>query len=254
MANVDAPLAIVTGANGGLGRGFVEEFGLDHRILGVASNEASAAELEEFLQARGIDGIASVLDLSRPELIGEWYEEMTSEQGDPTLVINNAGVTKDGLFARQHPKDIRTALAVNLESPMVLMSLAARGIRRADGAILNVSSISGSLVNPGQVIYGTTKAGLNQATRVVAAELKVRANALAPGVVDTEMWHAVPEKTRLAVLARTRSGEALSVSAVVKAARRIVASDITGKVIHLNDGLYDPASDDSHILFEDLAA
>jgi 3-oxoacyl-[acyl-carrier protein] reductase len=229
--------ALVTGASKGIGRAIALELGragasvVVHYHSGREEAEAVAAE---------IGGRAAQADVADPnEARG-----LVEEAGELDVLVNNAGLTRDGLIARMPDDDWETVLRTNLFGAFYTCRAAARGMmRRRAGAIVNVSSIVGVHGNPGQTNYGASKAGLIGFTKSLARELgsrNVRANVLAPGYVTTRLTEVLPDEAKAAMLANTPLGRLGSPEDVARAVRFLVsdeASFITGEVLLVDGGL-----------------
>jgi 3-oxoacyl-[acyl-carrier protein] reductase len=229
--------ALVTGASKGIGRAIALELGragasvVVHYNSGREEAEAVAAE---------IGGRAAQADVADPNAA----RGLVEEAGELDVLVNNAGLTRDGLIARMPDDDWETVLRTNLFGAFYTCRAAARGMmRRRAGAIVNVSSIVGVHGNPGQTNYGASKAGLIGFTKSLARELgsrNVRANVLAPGYVTTRLTEVLPDEAKAAMLANTPLGRLGSPEDVARAVRFLVsdeASFITGEVLLVDGGL-----------------
>ena len=229
--------ALVTGASKGIGRAIALELGragasvVVHYNSGREEAEAVAAE---------IGGRAAQADVSDPDAA----RALVEDAGELDVLVNNAGLTRDGLIARMPDDDWETVLRTNLFGAFYTCRAAARGMmRRRAGAIVNVSSIVGVHGNPGQTNYGASKAGLIGFTKSLARELgsrNVRANVLAPGYVTTQLTEVLPDEAKAAMLANTPLGRLGSPEDVARAVRFLVADEasfITGEVLLVDGGL-----------------
>ncbi len=253
--NQSEPLVIISGANCGLGLSLVRRFGRPrdqdnnalYRVLATARTEDAVSRLNDLMQNEGIAGEASLIELDRPEpgYISDWYEEVTVKHGEPTLLINNAGDPAPGSLEELTDEAIIGGTTTNFISPLLLIKHASRHLRRNNGGVLNISSLAASAPLPGMSpVYVGTKAAINMSTTPLA-EQGYRVNSLVLGAVDTRMWHDnVPDSIKPAIQEQMRSGRPYLTEEVARAARLILESGITRKIIHMNDGLYDPAPDD----------
>jgi 3-oxoacyl-[acyl-carrier protein] reductase len=229
--------ALVTGASRGIGRAIAEELSGAGAsvVLGYRSGREEAEEL-----AASIGGRALQADVSDPDEA----KRLVEEAGEVHVLVNNAGVTRDGLLARMPDEDWRTVIETNLSSVFYTCRAVARGMmKRRSGAIVNVSSIVGLHGNPGQTNYSASKAGIIGFTKALARELGnrgVRANVVAPGYVDTRLTDVLPEEVKGAMLASTplgRFGEPSDVAGAVRFLCSDEAAFITGDVVLVDGGL-----------------
>jgi 3-oxoacyl-[acyl-carrier protein] reductase len=229
--------ALVTGASRGIGRAIAEELSGAGAsvVLGYRSGREEAEELAESIGGRALQA-----DVSDPDEA----KRLVEEAGEVHVLVNNAGVTRDGLLARMPDEDWRTVIETNLSSVFYTCRAVARGMmKRRSGAIVNVSSIVGLHGNPGQTNYSASKAGIIGFTKALARELGnrgVRANVVAPGYVDTRLTDVLPEEVKGAMLASTplgRFGEPSDVAGAVRFLCSDEAAFITGDVVLVDGGL-----------------
>jgi 3-oxoacyl-[acyl-carrier protein] reductase len=237
FASLQGKTALVTGASRGIGRAIAAELAAAGAsvVLGYRGGKDEAESL-----AAEIGGRAVGADVSDPDQA----RGLVEQAGDLDFLVNNAGVTRDGLLARMPDEDWRTVLETNLSAMFYTCRAAARGMmKRRSGAIVNVSSIVGLRGNPGQVNYGAAKAGIVGLTKSLARELGgrgVRANVVAPGYVKTALTDVLPEEARQAMLANTPLGRLGDPEDVARAVRFLCsdeASFITGEVLLVDGGL-----------------
>ena len=229
--------ALVTGGSRGIGRAIALELsraGADVVVGYMAGKDEAEAVAAE------AGGRAVQADVASPEEAARLVEAA----GDLDVLVNNAGVTRDGLLARMPDEDWRTVLETNLSSVFYTCRAAARGMmRRRAGAIVNVSSVVGVHGNPGQTNYAASKAGIIGFTKALARELGsrgVRANVVAPGYVETRLTDVLPEQARAAMLVNTplgRLGNPEDVAGAVRFLCSDEASFITGEVLLVDGGL-----------------
>jgi 3-oxoacyl-[acyl-carrier protein] reductase len=229
--------ALVTGGSRGIGRAIALELARAGAQVVVGYN---AGRDEAEAVAREAGGEALQADVSNPEEAARLVEAA----GELDVLVNNAGVTRDGLLLRMADEDWRTVLETNLSSCFYTCRAVARGMmKRRAGSIVNVSSIVGVHGNPGQTNYSASKAGIIGFTKALARELGsrgVRANVVAPGYVETRLTDVLPEEARAAMLANTplgRLGKPEDVAGAVRFLCSDEASFITGEVLLVDGGL-----------------
>jgi 3-oxoacyl-[acyl-carrier protein] reductase len=237
FASLEGKAALVTGASKGIGRAIAVE--LARAGASVAVGYRTGREEAEALAAE-LGGRAFQADVSNAEEAAALVEAA----GDVDVLVNNAGVTRDGLLARMSDDDWRTVLETNLSSVFYTCRAVCRPMmRRRAGSIVNVSSIVGVHGNWGQTNYGASKAGIIGFTKSLARELgsrNVRANVVAPGYVDTRLTQVIADDLKQAMLANTplgRFGTAQDVAAAVRFLCSDEASFITGEVLLVDGGL-----------------
>jgi 3-oxoacyl-[acyl-carrier protein] reductase len=237
FCSLEGRSALVTGASRGIGRAIAEELARAGADV-VVGYRSGADEAEEVASAIG--GRAVQADVGSDEDA----RRLVDEAGELDLLVNNAGVTRDGLLARMPDDDWETVLRTNLYGAFHTCRAAARGMmRRRRGAIVNVTSVVGIHGNPGQTNYAASKGGLIGFTKALARELAprgVRANAVAPGYIGTALTNVLPEDVTGAILTNTplgRLGEPQDVAGAVRFLCSDEASFITGEVLLVDGGL-----------------
>jgi 3-oxoacyl-[acyl-carrier protein] reductase len=234
--------ALVTGASRGIGREIVVALAEAGANVGcVATNEALLAELAARFPGKAL---AIKADVSKPEDIERAVDETAKTFGGLDILVNNAGITRDNLLLRMKEDEWDAVLDVNLKGPFLLMKAALRLIMRSPaGRIINVSSVSGVIGNPGQANYSASKGGLIALTKTAAREFGSRnvcINAVAPGFIKTDMASKVDPKVIEAVTAQLplkRMGEAKEIAGAVLFLASDLASYITGQVISVDGGM-----------------
>jgi 3-oxoacyl-[acyl-carrier protein] reductase len=237
FCSLEGKLALVTGASRGIGRAIAVE--LAAAGAQVVVGYRSGAEEADSLVAE-IGGRAVQADVADPEQAAGLVEEA----GDLDILVNNAGLTRDGLIARMSDEDWRKVLDTNLGGVFYTCRAAARGMmRRRSGAIVNLTSVVGLHGNPGQTNYAASKAGIIGFTKSLARELAprgVRANAVAPGYIQTALTDVLPEDVQQAILTNTplaRLGTPEDVAGAVRFLCSDEASFVTGEVLLVDGGL-----------------
>jgi len=237
FCSLEGKTALVTGASRGIGRAIATELARAGATV-VVSYQSAADEAESL--AKEIGGRAVQADVSDAESAAALVEEA----GDLDVLVNNAGVTRDGLLVRMSDEDWRTVLDTNLSSCFYTCRAATRGMmKKRAGSIINISSIVGLHGNPGQTNYAASKAGMIGFTKSLARELgsrNVRANVVVPGYVTSRLTDVLPEELTSVMLANTplgRLGDPADVAGAVRFLSSDAASFITGAVLLVDGGL-----------------
>jgi 3-oxoacyl-[acyl-carrier protein] reductase len=237
FASLDGKLALVTGASRGIGRAIAEELARAGAavVVGYRSGQEEAEKL-----AASIGGRAIQADVSSPDDA----KRLVDEAGDIDVLVNNAGLTRDGLLARMPDDDWRTVIETNLSSVFYTCRAVTRPMmKKRHGSIVNISSIVGVHGNWGQTNYAASKAGIIGFTKSLARELgsrNIRANVVAPGYVKTRLTDVLPEGATAAMVEQTPLGRVAEPEEVAGAVRFLAsdhASFITGEVLLVDGGL-----------------
>jgi 3-oxoacyl-[acyl-carrier protein] reductase len=236
-------VALVTGASRGIGAAIADKLASDGaRVFGTATTGSGA----EAINAREIDGLSGlVLNVNDIDAIGALLAEISTQASAPTILVNNAGVTRDQLLMRMSEDDWETVLDTNLRSVYRLSKACLRGMMKArQGRIISISSVVGSMGNAGQANYAAAKAGMMGFTRSLAREVGSRGitvNVVAPGFIDTDMTRELNDAQREAMLRDiplNRLGEAHEIAEAVGFLASSSAAYITGQTLHVNGGMY----------------
>jgi 3-oxoacyl-[acyl-carrier protein] reductase len=239
-------IALVTGASRGIGAAIVEALGKAGMIvIGTATSEAGAAQISERMTLSGIQGKGMVLNVTDSLSVTGLIDDIAKLYGPVTVLVNNAGITKDNLLMRMSDEEWFDVINTNLSAVYRLSKACLRGMLKARwGRIVNISSVVGAMGNAGQCNYSATKAGVMGFTRSLAKEIgsrNITVNAVAPGFIDTDMTKSLPEEQRqklAADIALNRLGEPEEIANTVAFLCSEQASYITGETIHVNGGLY----------------
>ena len=241
-------IALITGASRGIGNGIASALGAaGARVIGTATSAEGAARLTEALASHGYPGRGVVLDAADPASIDALMAQLEKAGEAPTILVNNAAITRDTLLLRMKPEDWDTVIATNLTAVFRLSKACVRHMmKERRGRIVNLTSVVGLTGNPGQANYAAAKAGILGFTKSLARELGSRGitvNAVAPGFIDTDMTRALSEEQRAALLRQIPLGR-LGTPAEVAAAVLFLVSPqsayITGETLHVNGGMYMP--------------
>lgn len=238
-------IALITGASRGIGRAIAHELGRQGRVvIGTATTDAGAAKIDEDLRAHGIEGAGRALDVTDQASVDALVKAIGDEFGAPTILVNNAGITRDNLLMRMKEDEWDAVLDTNLKSVYRVTKACLRGMTRARfGRIVNISSVVATMGNLGQTNYAAAKAGMEGFTRALAREVASRAitaNAVAPGFIATDMTRALPEEQHQALLTQiplSRLGEPEEIAAAVGFLTGESAGYITGETLQVNGGM-----------------
>jgi len=242
----ESSVALVTGASRGIGRAIVEALGKQgHTIVGTATTEQGAESISEYLIAAGVSGKGMAADVGSDESVSALIASVTEEFGAPTVLVNNAGITRDNLLMRMKTDEWEAVLNTNLTSMYRVCKACLKGMTKArKGRIVNISSVVGSSGNAGQTNYSASKAGIEGFTRSLAKEIGSRGitvNAVAPGFIDTDMTKELPEAQTEILLSQIplgRLGQPEEIAAVVAFLASESGAYITGETVHVNGGMF----------------
>ncbi len=202
------------------------------------------ARIDEDLKAHDIEGLGLALDVTDQASVEAIFKRITETYAAPTIVVNNAGITRDNLLMRMKEDEWDAVLDTNLKSVYRVCKTSLKGMTRARfGRIVNVSSVVAMMGNLGQANYAAAKAGLEGFTRALAREVASRAitvNAVAPGFIDTDMTQALPEAQRDALLGQiplARLGQPEEIAAAIGFLTSDAAGYITGETLQVNGGM-----------------
>lgn len=243
----DKKVALVTGASRGIGQAIAKALAADENltIIGTATTEAGASSISHYFARWGLDGDGIVMDVSDPDSVSEGVAQVTSAYGPPMILVNNAGITKDGLMLRMKESDWQQVIQTNLSSVYRTSKAVLKGMTKARwGRIINVSSVVAQMGNPGQANYCASKAGIEGFTRSLAHEIGSRGitvNSVAPGYIQTDMTEELSEDNKASMLAKIpvgRLGSAAEVASAVAYLASSQAAYVTGQTIHVNGGMY----------------
>jgi 3-oxoacyl-[acyl-carrier protein] reductase len=244
----DNDVVLVTGGSRGIGRAIaVGMAAAGARVIGTSTSESGAAELTSTFAANGLNGRGAVLDVASEASIDALLADLEASGSMPSILVNNAAITRDGLLLRMKPDDWNQVITTNLTAVYRLSKgVLRRMMKERRGRIINITSIVGVTGNAGQVNYAAAKAGVLGFTKSLAQEVASRGitvNAVAPGFIDTDMTKALSEEQRAALAGRIpmeRLGTAADVASAVLFLASPQAGYITGETLHVNGGLYMP--------------
>jgi 3-oxoacyl-[acyl-carrier protein] reductase len=245
MGNLlEAEIALVTGASRGIGAAIADELAaLGAKVIGTATTEAGAQAIGERLAAYA--GVGRVLDVTDGAAVEALIDATAKEFGAISILVNNAGITRDQLLMRMKDEDWQIVLDTNLSSVFRASKAVLRGMMKArKGRIISIASVIGLTGNPGQANYAAAKAGIIAFSKSLAREIGSRGitvNVVAPGFIDTDMTRALPEEQRNALLGQIalgRLGAAADIAKAVAFLASPAAAYITGETLHVNGGMY----------------
>ena len=245
MLSIEGKVALVTGATRGIGKAIALQLATQGAVvIGTATSESGAATISAYLADAGT-GKGMVLNVTDSDSVTSTLKELVSEFGAPTILVNNAGITKDNLLMRMKEEEWDAVIDTNLNSIFRLTKGCLRGMTKAKwGRVVNISSVVGSMGNMGQTNYAATKAAVEGFSRSMAREVASRnitVNSIAPGFIATDMTNALGEDQKDMLRTQIplqRLGAPEDIAALVGFLVSDAGSYITGETIHVNGGMY----------------
>ncbi len=239
-------IAIVTGATRGIGKSIASALGAaGMTVVGTATSESGAQTISASLEEQNISGTGKKLDVTDADAVAKFVKTVIDEFGVATVLVNNAGITRDNLVIRMQEDDWDAIIDTNLKSVFRLSKALVRGMSKARfGRIINISSVVGATGNAGQANYAAAKAGLIGFTKSLAAEVagrNITVNAVAPGFIQTDMTAKLSREQAEALVSRIplgRYGSADDIAYAVSFLASGQASYITGATLHVNGGMF----------------
>lgn len=239
-------VALVTGASRGIGKAIAEALGsCGATVLGTATTEQGADKISEYFADAGISGRGYVLDVNNADAIVATIAEITANFGAPTILVNNAGITRDNLMLRMKPEEWNDVLNTNLTSVFNTSKAVLRAMMKAKwGRIINISSVVALSGNPGQANYSAAKAGMigfSKSLGIEVASRGITVNTITPGFIQSDMTNALTDDQRATILGKVpmaRLGQAQEIANAVLFLASNMASYITGETINVNGGMY----------------
>jgi len=244
--SIEGKIALVTGATRGIGKAIALQLaGQGATVIGTATSESGAEQIKVSLSEAGNAGTGIVLDVSSPESIAAAIAQINEQFGAPTILVNNAGITRDNIMLRMKEDEWDAVINTNLSSIYRVSKAVLRGMTKARwGRIINISSVVGSMGNAGQANYAAAKAGVEGFSRSLAREVGSRGitvNSVAPGFIDTDMTKELSGDHKAAMLSNVpvqRLGQPEEISSAVGFLASESAGYITGETLHVNGGMY----------------
>lgn len=247
MGMLDNEIALVTGATRGIGKAVAIALGKEGAtVVGTATSENGSDSISNYLKENNINGYGTVLDVTNADAIDAVLKVIAEKAGGaPSILVNNAGITRDNLLMRMKEEEWDAIMDTNLKPIYRLSKAVMRPMTKArKGRIISISSVVGATGNPGQTNYAAAKAGVVGFTKSLAREVAARnitVNAVAPGFIDTDMTRALSDEQKAHVVAQVPLGR-LGTPEDIAEAVLFLASDrgayITGTTIHVNGGMY----------------
>ena len=246
MFPLQGEIALVTGASRGIGAAIADLLAAQGAtVIGTATSASGAAAIGERLAAHG--GHGRELDVTDPAAVEALVESIAKEFGPVSVLVNNAGITRDNLLMRMKDEDWQAILDTNLSSVYRTSKAVLRGMMKArKGRIVNIASVIGVTGNAGQANYAAAKAGIIGFSKSLAKEIGSRGitvNVVAPGFIDTDMTRGLPEDAKTAMLGQIALGRLGSPEDIAQAVAFLAgptAAYITGETLHVNGGMYMP--------------
>ncbi|MBK8283933.1 MAG: 3-oxoacyl-ACP reductase FabG [Ahniella sp.] len=242
--DLNGEIALVTGASRGIGAAIADTLARHGaKVVGTATSESGAQAISERMVSIG--GVGRVLEVGTTESVEQLIESVTKEFGAPTILVNNAGITRDGLLMRMKDEDWDAVINTNLSSIYRTSKAVMRGMMKArKGRIINIASVIGVMGNAGQSNYAAAKAGIIGFSKSLAKEIGSRGitvNVVAPGFIETDMTKAMSEDMKKAMFERIALGRFGQVDDIANAVLFLaspMAAYITGETLHVNGGMH----------------
>ncbi len=239
-------VALVTGASRGIGQAIALKLGKQGAtVVGTATTEAGAETISRYLNQAGIKGAGMVLNVTSSVQIQDILAAIPEQFGEITILVNNAGITRDNLLIRMKDEEWDEIMETNLKSVFRLCRGVLRAMMKArSGRIINISSVVGVTGNPGQTNYAATKAGIFGFSKSLAREVgsrNITVNCIAPGFIETDMTRSLTDKQQQNLIQHIplgRLGRSEEVASAVVFLASPAAGYITGSTLHVNGGMY----------------
>ena len=246
MTELTGEIALVTGATRGIGQAIALELGArGATVIGTATSPDGAQKITAVLTEKGIKGAGLTLNVVDPLSVEQALAQIEKDFGTPTILVNNAGITRDNLLMRMKDDEWDDIITTNLTSVFRLSKACIRGMMKArKGRIISIASVVGAMGNAGQTNYAAAKAGIMGFSKALAREVASRGitvNVIAPGFIETDMTRALPEAQKeilLKGIPQARLGQPQDIAASVAFLAGPGGSYITGHILHVNGGMY----------------
>jgi len=239
-------IALVTGASRGIGQAIALALGKQGaKVVGTATTQKGANAIQSSFDEQGVQGLGLVLDVTDVDAIAALMKQIKDALGVPSILVNNAGITRDNLLVRMKEDEWAAVIDANLSSIFRLSKACLRGMMKArHGRIINIASVVAATGNPGQANYSAAKAGMIGFGKSLAREVGTRGitvNAIAPGFIDTDMTRNLPADQRESLISQIPLGRLGDVDDIASAAVFLAspqAAYITGETLHVNGGMH----------------
>lgn len=239
-------IALITGASRGIGKAIALELGKQGAtVIGTATSADGADHISQYLNEAQLAGMGLMMNVNDAEQVSNGITTIQKSFGNVTILVNNAGITRDNLLARMKDDEWDSVLQTNLKSVYSLSRAVLRAMMKArDGRIINISSVVGSIGNPGQANYAAAKAGMLGFSKSLAKEIgsrNITVNCVAPGFIDTDMTRSLSSEQQQSLIQHIplgRFGQPEDIAATVAFLASPAASYITGATLHVNGGMY----------------
>jgi len=246
LFSVSGQIALVTGASRGIGAAIADTLGqAGATVIGTATSQSSADAIGERFHNADINGRGAILDVTQPDSVAALLKDIAAREGNVSILVNNAGITRDNLLLRMKQAEWDDVLSTNLSSAFHLSKAVLRGMMKArQGRIITIASVVGSMGNAGQANYAAAKSGLLGFSKALAREVGPRGitvNVVAPGFVETDMTAGLSEEQRTELsdqVPLNRLGHVSDIAGTVLFLAAPAGNYITGETIHVNGGMY----------------
>jgi len=244
--SLENEVALISGASRGIGQAIAVELGSQGAtVIGTATSESGAENISKYLNEKGIKGSGMMLNVTEQSSIDDVIKQIETDFAAPSILVNNAGITRDNLLMRMKDEEWESIINTNLTSVYRLTKACLRAMMKArKGRIVSIASVVGLTGNAGQTNYGAAKAGIIGFSKSLAREVGSRGitvNVVAPGFIDTDMTRALSEEQRGALLGSiplARLGQPEEIAQAVAFLASSAASYITGETLNVNGGMY----------------
>ena len=244
--NLDGQIPLVTGASRGIGQAIALELGRHGAtVIGTATSDKGAERIGQALAEAGVAGAGEVLDVTDGASVDALIKSVARDHGPITVLVNNAGITRDNLLMRMKDEEWDAVIETNLSSVYRVSKACLRGMMKArNGRIINIASVVGETGNAGQANYAAAKAGMFGFTKSLAREIGARGitvNTVAPGFIDTDMTRSLADEQKRALLEQVPAGRFGDPQEIAYACAFLAAPEaayITGQTLHVNGGMH----------------